>query len=363
MTTTDNPTSTDRVIDEQRLMDFVYRAVDEVGSTLNTALVVMGDQLGYYRALADAGPTTPAQLAERTGTSLRYAREWLAAQAAGHFVTYDPATGSYELPPEHAVALADQDSPAFLPGFFQLAYGTVRDAAQVIEAARTGAGVGWHEHNHDVHTGCERFFRPGYLANLVPAWLPALTGAVETLERGATVADIGCGHGASTILMAQAYPRSRFVGSDYHPESIQTARARAGAAGVTDRVEFVVADAASHPGAGYDLVTMFDSLHDMGDPLGVVRQVRNLIAPGGSWMLVEPLARDQVQDNLNPVGRAYYAFSTLLCTPNSLSQPVGLALGAQAGPARIQQLTEAAGFTQFRQAAETPFNMVFEVRR
>ena len=322
----------------------------------------MGDRLGYYRALADDGPTTPAELAARTSTGEPYAREWLAAQAAGGYVDHDPATGRFTLPAEHVVALVDEDSPAFLPGFFQIALGTVRDSTSVFEAARTGGGVGWHEHNTDVHLGCERFFRPGYLANLVPSWLPALDGVAVKLERGATVADVGCGHGASTILMAQAFPESRFVGSDYHAGSIETARSRAEAAGVADRVRFEVADAGTFTGRGYDLVTMFDCLHDMGDPLGAARHVRDSIAADGTWMVVEPLAGDRVEDNMNPVGRAYYGFSTLLCTPSSLAQPVGRALGTQAGPARIREITTTAGFDRFRQAAATPFNMVLEVR-
>jgi SAM-dependent methyltransferase len=349
-------------IDMDKLMAFVGQAVGEVGATLNAALVVMGDRLGYYRTLADAGATTPAELAERTNTSEHYAREWLNAQAAGGFVEYDPATGKYLLPPEQAVALTDESSPAFLPGFFQIALGTVQHTTQTIEAARSGAGVGWHEHTSDVHIGCERFFRPGYNANLVAGWLPALDGVVQKLETGAKVADIGCGHGASTILMAQAFPRSTFHGSDYHTESIETARLRAAEAGVADRVTFEVAAATQYGGTGYDLVTTFDALHDMGDPVGAAKHVRESLAPDGTWMVVEPMAGDRVEDNLNPVGRAYYGFSTLLCTPASLSQDVGLALGTQAGPARIRDVTTAAGFTRFRTAAETPFNLVFEVR-
>lgn len=349
-------------IDMDKLMAFVGQAVGEVGATLNAALVVMGDRLGYYRALADAGATTPAELAERTNTSEHYAREWLNAQAAGGFVEYDPGTGKYLLPPEQAVALTDESSPAFLPGFFQIALGTVQHTTQTIEAARSGAGIGWHEHTSDVHIGCERFFRPGYNANLVAGWLPALDGVVQKLETGARVADIGCGHGASTILMAQAFPRSTFLGSDYHAESIETARLRAVEAGVADRVTFEVAAATQYGGTGYDLVTTFDALHDMGDPVGAAKHVRESLAPDGTWMVVEPMAGDRVEDNLNPVGRAYYGFSTLLCTPASLSQDVGLALGTQAGPARIHDVTTAAGFTGFRTAAETPFNLVFEVR-
>ena len=349
-------------IDTDKLMSFVFRAVDEVGATLNAALVVLGDKLGYYRDLAAHGPTTPAELAERTQTAEPYAREWLNAQAAGGYVTYDPATRRYTLPPEHALAMTDPDSAAFLPGFFQIALGTVHDTQHIVDAARSGAGFGWHQHDTDVHVGCERFFRPSYHAHLVETWLPALDGVVDKLRAGASVADVGCGHGASTILMAQAFPASTFVGSDYHPESIATARARAAEAGVQDRVRFEVASAQELAGDGYDLVTMFDCLHDMGDPVGAARRVREAIAEDGTWMVVEPMAGDHVEDNLNPVGRAYYGFSTLLCTPSSLSQDVGLALGTQAGPARIRDVTAAGGFTGFRSVAETPFNRVFEVR-
>jgi SAM-dependent methyltransferase len=350
-------------VDGDKLMGFVFRAVDEIGATLNTALVVMGDRLGFYRALAGAGPLTPEELAARTGTAGRYVREWLNAQAAGGYVDYDPDSGRYTLPAEHAVALTDESSPAYLPGFFQIALGTVHDSPRITEAAKTGAGIGWHDHVPDVHEGCERFFRPGYNANLIPAWLPALDGVVGKLQRGARVADIGCGHGASTILMAQAFPASAFAGSDYHEGSIRVARERAEEAGVTDRVSFEVAPAASYSGRGYDLVTMFDCLHDMGDPAGAARHVRESLAADGTWMIVEPAAGDRVEDNLNPVGRAYYSFSTLLCTPASLSQDVGLALGAQAGEARIRDVVTSAGFSRFRRVSETPFNIVFEARR
>ena len=369
MTTTQTaPTTTDQHatppvdIDPDKVMSFVFQAVDEVGATLNAALVVMGDKLGYYRALADLGPTTPGELADRTDTDAHYAREWLNAQAAGGFVTYDPDGERYSLPAEHAVALADETSPAFLPGLFQLALGTVSDSSAAIGAARRGDGIGWHQHNTDVHVGCERFFRPGYLANLVSTWLPALDGVVAKLERGVRVADIGCGHGASTIVMAQAFPNSIFLGSDYHPESIEIARARTAAAGLDGSVTYEVAPAGGFSGSGYELVTTFDALHDMGDPVGAARHVRDVIAPDGTWLLVEPAAGDHVQDNLNPVGRVYYGFSTLLCTPASLSQEVGLALGTQAGPARLRDVAIAAGFTRFRIAAQTPFNIVLEIR-
>ena len=349
-------------IDEGKLMQFVFRAVGEVGATLNAALVVMGDKLGLYQALAEAGPLTPDELAGRTGTAERYVREWLNAQAAGDFVNYEPETGRYYLLPEQAMALTDRGSPAYLPGIFQVALGSVLDSPRITEAARSGAGFGWHEHGADVYEGTDRFFRPGYNANLVSQWLPALDGVVDKLERGALVADVGCGHGSSTILMAQAFLDSTFVGTDYHDGSVQTARQRAGDAGVGDRVRFETAAASAYEGAGYDLVTMFDCLHDMGDPLGAARHVHGSLKPDGTWMIVEPYAEDRVEGNFNPVGRAYYAFSTLLCTPASLSQEVGLALGAQAGEARIRDVVTAAGFTRFRRAAETPFNLVYEAR-
>jgi 2-polyprenyl-3-methyl-5-hydroxy-6-metoxy-1,4-benzoquinol methylase len=360
MATVDKPVEVE--VDGDKLMQFVFRAVDEVGATLNTALVVMGDKLGLYRGLADGGPQSPKELAERTGTAERYVREWLNAQAAGGYVAYDPASGRYTLPPEQVVALTDTASPAYLPGFFQIALGSVIDSPEIAEKARSGDGFGWHEHVHDVHEGCERFFRPGYHAHLTTEWLPALDGVVEKLERGALVADVGCGHGASTILMAQEYPNSTFVGSDYHQGSIETARTRAAEAGVTDRARFTAEPASAYADTGFDLVTMFDCLHDMGDPVGAARHVHSTLKPDGTWMIVEPQAGDRVEDNINPVGRAYYAFSTLLCTPASLSQEVGLALGAQAGEARIRDVVEAGGFTRFRRVAETPFNMVFEAR-
>jgi 2-polyprenyl-3-methyl-5-hydroxy-6-metoxy-1,4-benzoquinol methylase len=349
-------------VDGDQLMQFVFRAVDEVGAALNMALVVMGDKLGLYRALAEGGTLSPAELAQRTGTAERYVREWLNAQAAGGFVEYDAETGGYTLPPEQTVALTDSNSAAYLPGFFQIALGSVLDSPKIVEAARSGDGFGWHEHVHDVHEGCERFFRPGYNAHLIDEWLPALTGVREKLEAGVLVADVGCGHGSSTILMAQAFANSTFVGSDYHSGSIETARQRAKEAGVADRVRFETAPAAGYDGGDYDLVTMFDCLHDMGDPVGAARHVLSTLKPDGTWMIIEPNAGDRVQDNFNPIGRAYYSFSTLLCTPASLSQEVGLALGAQAGEAKIKEVVKSGGFTRFRRAAETPFNLVFEAR-
>ncbi|HEY6426637.1 MAG TPA: class I SAM-dependent methyltransferase [Acidimicrobiales bacterium] len=349
-------------VDTDKLMSFVFRAVEEVGASLGTALAVMGDRLGLYRAMAGAGPLTSAELADRTGTAERYVREWLNAQSAGGFVEYDPDSGRYLLPPEQAVALTDESSPAYLPGLFQIALGSIIDSPRIAEAARSGAGIGWHDHVADVHEGCERFFRPGYNAHLVSEWLPALEGVVKRLDAGASVADVGCGHGASTVLMAQSFPASSFVGCDYHEASVATARHRAEAAGLGDRVRFEVSPASAFPGAGYDLVTMFDCLHDMGDPRGAARHVLESLASNGTWMIVEPAAGDRVEDNLNPVGRAYYGFSTLLCTPCSLSQEVGLALGAQAGEARIREVVTDAGFRHFARVAETPFNTVFAAR-
>jgi 2-polyprenyl-3-methyl-5-hydroxy-6-metoxy-1,4-benzoquinol methylase len=350
-------------VDPDKLNSFVFRAVDEVGAALNAALVVMGDKLGLYRAMAERGLVTSGELAEATDTAERYCREWLGAQAAGGYVTYSADTGRYSLEPEQAMAFTDADSPAYLPGFFQLAVGSIIDSPQIIEQARTGGGLGWGEHVHDVHDGCERFFRPGYNAHLIGEWLPSLDGVVEKLEAGGRVADVGCGHGASTLLMAAAFPNATFESSDIHAASIETARARAAEIDPDcDRVHFHAEAASAYSGSDFDLVTMFDCLHDMGDPVGAARHVLSTLKPDGTWMIVEPNAGDRVEDNLNPVGRAYYAFSTLLCTPASLSQEVGLALGAQAGEARIRDVVEAAGFTRFRRAAETPFNLVFEAR-
>jgi SAM-dependent methyltransferase len=349
-------------IDEDKLNAFMGQIVGELGATVNAGLIVVGDRLGLYRAMAGSGPISAKELAERTKTTERYVREWLNAQAAGGFVEYNPSTDRYLLPAEQALALADEDSPAFVGGAFQLAVATLRSAERVESAFRSGAGVGWHEHDEGVPIGCERFFRPGYNANLVSAWLPALEGLVGKLTVGAAVADVGCGLGASTRLMAKAFPKSAFTGFDSHQESIDLAREKAQVGGLGDRARFEVALAAGFPGTSYDLVTMFDCLHDMGDPVGAARHVRKALAADGTWMIVEPIAGDRVEQNLNPVGRAYYSFSTFLCTPSSLSQEVGMALGAQAGEARIREVTRAAGFTCFRRVAETPFNAVYEVR-
>jgi SAM-dependent methyltransferase len=349
-------------LDQNKLNEMLHRGVTDFGATFHAACVIIGDKLGLYKGLADGGWQTPAELAARTGTTERYVREWLASQAAGGYVTLEPATGRYRLSEEQSFTLADEKSPAFLPGAFQVALAATKAVPKLIEAFRTGEGMGWHEHDHELFHGTERFFRPGYAAHLVGEWIPALSGVEERLKAGARVADVGCGHGASTVLMAQAYPKSTFAGFDYHEGSIQTARARAREAGVMERVDFEVAHAKDYPGTGYDLVTFFDCLHDMGDPVGASRHVRSTLAAQGSWMIVEPFANDRVEDNLNPIGRVFYSASTLLCTPASLSQEVGLALGAQAGEARMRQVVTEGGFSRFRRATETPFNLVYEAR-
>ncbi|HYR40397.1 MAG TPA: class I SAM-dependent methyltransferase [Methylomirabilota bacterium] len=345
-------------IDQAKLQALLGRAVVDIGANFHAALVVTGDKLGLFRALRELGPTTPADLAKRTGTHERYIREWLSAMAAGGYVTYESGTAQFSLSEEQALALLDAD----LPGAFVLAQATVKSEPRITEIFRSGEGMGWHEHDHRLFEGTERFFRPGYAVNLVPTWIPALEGVQAKLEKGGRVADIGCGHGSSTILMAKAFPASRFVGFDYHAASIDSARQAAMREGVGDRIGFEIASAKDYPGTGYDLVAFFDSLHDMGDPVGIARHVRQSLAPGGTWLLVEPFAHDRLEENLNPVGRMYYAASTMLCTPNSLSQEVGTALGAQAGEARLKKVATEAGFTRFRRAAETPFNLVLEAR-
>jgi SAM-dependent methyltransferase len=350
------------VIDQVKLDEFMGRFVGDLGAALSAALVVIGDRLGLYKAMADGGGVTPEELAQRTGTDPRYVREWLSNQAAGGYVTYDPDAERFSLTPEQSLALAQEQSPAFVPGAFQLATALVKDEPAITQAFTTGSGVGWHEHNHDLFAGTERFFRPGYAANLISAWIPALDGVQAKLETGALVADVGCGHGASTIIMAQAFPRSEFVGFDYHAGSIEHARQAASQAGLDGRVRFEVATAKEFTGEGYELVAMFDCLHDMGDPVGASAHVLEALAPHGTWLLVEPYAGDRLEDNLTPVGRVFYGASTLVCTPASRDQEVGLALGAQAGEARLREVVTAGGFTRFRRATETPFNLVLEAR-
>ena len=348
-------------LDVNKLNAFMGQFVTDLGAAVHSGMVVIGEKLGLYKALA-AGPIGSLQLARKTGTDERYVREWLASQAAGGYVTYDERTNEFSLSKEQAFTLANEDGPAYLPGAFELVLGSLAAVPRIAESFRTGEGMGWHEHADGVFHGCEKFFRPGYAANLVNSWIPALDGVREKLEAGAHVADVGCGKGASTILMAQAFPQSRFVGFDYHDKSIEAARESARKNGVQDRVIFEVAAAKSFPGRDYDFVTVFDCLHDMGDPIGAAAHVRQSLARNGTWMIVEPFAHDHLKDNLNPVGRVMYSFSTLLCTPCSRSQEVGLCLGAQAGESRIREVVTAAGFERFRRATETPFNIVYEAR-
>jgi SAM-dependent methyltransferase len=349
-------------IDQAKLDEFLGRFVGDLGAALSAALVVIGDRLGLYRAMRGGEPVSAEQLAERTGTDPRYVREWLSNQAAGGYVTYDPDGEEFFLSPEQSFALAQEGSPAFIPGAFQVATAAIKDEEKIERAFHSGDGVGWHEHHDDLFAGTERFFRPGYAANLVSSWIPALDGVQAKLQRGGRVADVGCGHGASTILMAQAFPNSEFIGFDYHRPSIEHAHQAAVEAGLDDRVRFEVASAKEYPGGPYELVAMFDCLHDMGDPVGAAAHVRDTLAPDGTWLIVEPHAGDRLQDNVNPVGRVFYGASTLICTPASRDQEVGLALGAQAGEARLRAVVTAGGFTRFRRATETPFNIVLEAR-
>jgi SAM-dependent methyltransferase len=348
-------------IDEQKLNAFLGKALGDMAATLTAGQIVLGDKLGLYRALAGAGPLTSTALAHRTGLAERYVREWLAAQAAGGYLDYDAASSRYALSPEHAEVLANEDSPACVLGGFQVAVAALRAEPKLAEAFRTGHGVGWHEHDPALFEGTRRFFRPGYAANLVGSWIPALDGVQQRLEAGARVADVGCGLGASTFLMARAFPKATFVGFDYHGPSIERARELAADEGLTN-VSFDVASAKAYPGTGYALVTFFDCLHDMGDPVGSARHVRQSLAPDGTWMLVEPFAGDRVEENLNPVGRLFYSASTFVCTPAALSQDVGMALGAQAGEARLREVLTEAGFRHVRRATATPFNLILEAR-
>lgn len=348
-------------LDVNKLNAFIGQFVIDLGASVHAGMVVIGEKLGLYKALS-VHPMGPAELAARTETDERYVREWLASQAAGGYISYDNKTGEFSLNVEQAFTLANEDSPAYLPGAFELALGSLAAVPRITESFRTGNGMGWHEHEDGVFHGCEKFFRPGYAANLVSSWIPSLTDVKAKLEAGARVADVGCGKGASTLLLAKAFPKSRFFGFDYHDKSIEAARAHAQRDGLADRATFEVAKAKEFPGKDYDLVAVFDCLHDMGDPVGAAAHVRQSLAKDGTWMIVEPFANDQLQDNLNPVGRVMYSFSTLLCTPCSRSQEVGLCLGAQAGEARIRDVVTSAGFNRFRRATETPFNIVYEAR-
>ena len=349
-------------IDEAKLEAFMGQAVTDMGAIISAPLFVIGEKLGLYKAMAGAGPITSQEVADRAGVAERSVREWLRNQAAGGYVTYDPDTDRYTLPQEHALALADEDSPFYILGVYDSIASLYADEDKIVEAFRSGKGMGWHEHDQRLFRGTERFFRPGYRAHLVSEWIPALDGVWEKLQQGAKVADIGCGHGASTVIMAEAFPNSEFFGFDYHEPSIVRAREAASEAGVSDRTSFAVASAKDYPGSGYDLVCVFDCLHDMGDPVGAATHVRETIAPDGRWMIVEPFAGDSVAENLNPVGRVFYGASTVICTPASLAQEVGLALGAQAGETRLAEVIREGGFGTVRRATETPFNLILEAR-
>ena len=352
-----------QALDPSKLQDFLGKAVNDMGAAIHSSLIVVGERLGLYKAMAGGNPMTAAELAQTTGTHARYVQEWLNANAASGYVTYHPEGRQYSLNPEQIFTLANEDSPAYLPGFFIAASSVARDLDKLENAFRTGKGVGWHEHHASLFEGTEKFFRPGYNANLVASWIPSLEGVEAKLQRGARVADVGCGHGASAIIMAKAYPKSTFFGFDYHPASIERARKLAAQADVADRITFEVAAAKSYPGKDYDLIAFFDCLHDMGDPVGAAKHVYQSLAADGTWMIVEPFAHDDVENNLNPVGRIFYSASTMICTPASLAQEVGLGLGAQAGEARLREVVTSGGFRHFRRANETPFNLIFEARK
>ena len=348
-------------LDPEKFQQLVQKMVGDMGVAFGAGLVLVGDRLGLYKSLAENGPSTSEELAARTGTFERYVREWLAAQAAAGYVSYDDAAKRYFMTEEQAMAFANENSPLFVPGAFEVAAAMMRAEPKIVDAFRSGSGLGWGEHDPCLFRGTERFFRPGYANNLVTSWLPALDGVVAKLERGATVADVGCGHGASTLLMAKAYPKSKFVGFDFHQPSIDRASQSAREAGVADRVRFERSTAKEFSGR-YDLIACFDCLHDMGDPAGAAAHVRSALNPEGTWMIVEPFANDNTADNLNPIGRMFYSASTMICTPASRAQEVGLALGTQAGPKRLTEVIKAGGFARVRVATQTPFNLILEAR-
>jgi 2-polyprenyl-3-methyl-5-hydroxy-6-metoxy-1,4-benzoquinol methylase len=348
--------------DPTKLDALVGRLFGDIGACASGALVMLGDHLGIYKAMARLGPATPAEIADAVGAKERYIREWLSAQAAADYVEFDKWTGKFSVSPEQATVFANEDSPAFMSGAFEVIASMWRDEPKIGAAFKSGKGVGWHEHDACLFCGTERFFRPGYNAHLVNEWIPALDGVEARLKAGAKVADVGCGHGASTVLMAKAYPNSRFTGFDYHAGSIDRAKLVAAEAGVADRVDFQVAAAASYPGKDYDLVCIFDALHDMGDPVGAAKHIRETLKPDGVWMLVEPFANDDLADNLNPVGRVYYSASTMICTPNAQSQGGRYTLGAQVPDATWAAIMADGGLTRFRRVTQTPFNRVFEIR-
>ena len=348
-------------LSDTKLETLLGKMVGDMGAAAVAPLVILGDRLGLYKALAKDGPMTTDDLAEQTGTTERYVREWCAAQAGSGYIDYDPATGLFGMSPEQQAVFADDESPTCMTGGYYAIGSMLIDEPKITHAFRTGEGVSWGDHSECLFCGTEKFFRPGYRASLVAEWLPALDGVVEKLNRGGAVADIGCGHGASTLVIAEAFPDSTVVGFDFHEASIDCARARAGELGLAN-VRFEVATAKNYPGHDYDLVAYFDCLHDMGDPVGGVAHTLGAMKSDGTLMIVEPFAHDELERNLNPIGRMYYSFSTMVCTPASISQEVGLALGAQAGPKRLEDVVREGGFTHFRQAVTTPFNMILEAR-
>ena len=349
-------------VNPDKLNSFMGKMVGDMGAAANAALIKVGDRLGLYKALAAKGPMTPAELAKATGTTERCVREWLSAQAAAGYVDYEAASGKFFMQPEQKMALADEDSPVFIGAIGDVMSAMVLDEPKISEAFKTGKGLGWNERAECLFCGTARFFRASYKHHLVQEWLPSLDGVVEKLKRGATVADIGCGHGISTRLMAKAFPNSRFFGFDAHSGSIDAARKAAQEEGLGERVSFAAATAKTFPSNGYDLVCFFDCLHDMGDPVGALKHVASMMEKDGTCMLVEPFANDKLEHNLNPVGSLFYAASTMICTPASMAQEVGAALGAQAGEARLRDVANKAGLTRFRRATETPFNLILEAR-
>jgi len=349
------------MIDEGKLSQFIGQVLGDLGGASSVAMVRIGDALGLYKALHAHGAMTCAELAKRASVHERYLREWLAHQAASNYLSYDPGNEKFALLPEQAMVFAIEDSPVYMMGGFDVMVASLQNQAKVQAAFKTGGGVAWGEQAGCMFCAVARFFRPGYHNHLVAEWLPALEGMKARLERGARVADVGCGHGWSTVLMARAFPNSEFIGYDFHEGSIEDARKHAWTHGASN-ARFDVATAKSFPGNGYDLVTCFDSLHDMGDPAGAAAHIRKSLKPDGTWMIVEPMAGDRLEQNLNPVGRLYYAGSTMICVPTSLSQEVGAALGAQAGESKLREVIGGAGFNRIRRAAETPFNMILEAR-
>ncbi len=347
-------------INEQKLHDFMLKAVGDIASTMSAMLLIIGDRLGLYKAMAESGPITSEELAKKTNTNERYIREWLANQAAGGYITYNPTDVKYTLPPEQAIVLADENSPVYIQGAYQVIRSLFKDEEKFVKMFQSENGLRWGEHHHDLFEGTARFFKPNYIGNLVSSWIPSLDGVEEKLKQGAKVADIGCGYGISTILMAKAYPNSKFYGFDNHSPSIEQAKEQAKKE-VIGNVEFSSVSANESIGNDYDLITFFDCLHDMGDPIGAMKFAKQSLKPDGTCMIIEPMANDKVEENLNLIGRIYYAASTLVCVPNSLADN-GPALGAQAGEKKIKEISEAAGFTKFRRATNTPFNIIYEAK-